>query len=425
LFIDPGVRATPIVSGPGGVLPAYVQFSPNGAPDAIVEAFSDASGQVTTRLVPGLYTVLVVPSVAGVAPGRITGWSSANPVIAIAAGTPITGVVLGPTDAPIQGAKVQLSVDRVPSTVATTAADGRFMLRATIGAGNVPVTVDVSPPAASGLPRLSATSQALDLRVPLQIHYAPALSPMKNLGGIQVGRRGAPLTGVLVTVVTVEKLADAGTVTAGTSASAAGELRIATGTDELGALPPLLVPSAALSAVVVVAPGDIAVAALDTRGPVPASLDAPWLPTTVTVVADATGTPLRGAVVDLVPTGALAMAAVPSLQVVSDGAGTIRIGLAAGGRYDLRFRDPLGHAAPLVVADRSAAMIEPAYRLPSGLVLRGTLRYAGTQSLANASVQLLCDGDDCLGIARARPLAEVVSNAAGGFSLAVPDPGTL
>ncbi len=415
--VDPGVLATPIVNGPGGVLAAYLTFSPNSAPGAIVEAFSDASGHTTTRLVPGLYTVLVMPSAAGIAPGRVTGWSASTPAITIAAGTPITGVVRGHSDAPIQGAKVQLTVDGVPSTVATTAEDGGFLLRAAIASGKV--IVDVSPPAASALPRLTAASEELDLRVPLQIHYAPAIA-LKNLAGIRVERLASPLANVQVMVVGT--LVEAGTVvTAGTSATAEGDVRIATRTDEVGVLPPTLVPSARLSAVVTVAAGDIAVAALDTRA-LPANLEAPSLPATVTVVANAGGEPLRGTVVDVVPTGALAAASAPSLQAVSDGAGKITVRLAAGGRYDLRFRDPAGRAAQLVVSDCEAARVAPGYRLPAGLQLRGTLMHAGTQALANASVQILCDG--CVGLERARPIAEVTSDAAGRFSLAVPDPGT-
>ena len=62
LTVEPGVAASPLVMGPSGPVAAYLRFAPNGAPDAIVEAFADSLGHTSLRLVPGLYTVLVVPS---------------------------------------------------------------------------------------------------------------------------------------------------------------------------------------------------------------------------------------------------------------------------------------------------------------------------------------------------------------------------
>jgi len=124
-----------------------------------------------------------------------------------------------------------------------------------------------------------------------------------------------------------------------------------------------------------------------------------------------------------VPIGALAMAAAPVLHVTTDGAGMLTAALAAGGHYDLRFRDPVGRRAPLVVADREATTIAAIYSLPLALQLRGTVMYAGTQTVANASVQILCE--DCTGIERTKPIAEAATDGTGRFALAVPDPGTM
>jgi hypothetical protein len=421
--VDQGVIADVVVSGPDGGVPAYLRFAPAGTPDAVVEVFADDAGHAVTRLVAGTHSVLVVPLVATAAPRRIDGWSSSSSTLAVDAGVPVTGVVRDPAGAVLDGAKVQVSVDDLPSAVATTAAGGSFALRA--ASGGASVTVEVTPPNASGLPRLSATatSTALDLRMPLQIRYAANVT-LKNLAGTVVRRQGAPVPGAGVTVV--GSLAAVGTVTAGTSGapvSATGEVRITATSDGSGALPAMLVPaSAALSAVIAVAAGDLAVTALDTSGGRPASLDAPALQPIITAVFDTTAR-LPGAVLDVVPAGALAMAAAPALHVIADGSGAVTAALASGGHYDLRLHDPMGRGAPLVIADRTATTIATSYHLPVALQVRGTVKLGGTQPLAGASIQFLCDR--CTGIERVKPIAEVASDGGGRFALAVPDPGTM
>jgi hypothetical protein len=420
-----------VVLGPTSGVPAYLQFSPGGAPDAIVEAFSDTSGSVAVQLVaPGPYTVLVVPSGSDLAPRRISGWLT-TAALQVDAGSKISGTVKRPgvpADVPLAGATVQLMSDGVPSTVAITAADGSFALHAVPGGT---VTVEVTPPAGSGLPRLSATSTGFDLSAPVQVCYS-ANPGQVDLAGAVVRRQGAAVAGARLTVV--GSLATAGTVTTGTVTActapagatvATGEVRIAAIADAAGALPQTLVPVGALSAVVEVGPGDLAVVPLDTTGGAPASLDAPpmqLITTAVTAVTGGHAAGVPGALLDLVPTGALAMAAAPMLRFTAGEAGAIATALPAGGRYELRFQDPQGRGAPLVVADRAITAIASSYLLPAAIQIQGSLLRDGTLALSSASVQLMCNG--CNGLDAALPLAEVTSDAAGRFTLAVPDPGT-
>jgi hypothetical protein len=423
--VDPGVLSNVMVSGPAGGVPAYLRFSPSGAPDAVVEAFANAMGLVATTLLPEPHTVLIVPSVAGLAPRRIASWSS--PALVVDAGAPVSGFVQGPGGGPLVGATVQLSIDGVPSTVSTlTPADGSFTVRAVtdgVVKGTSAVLVEVTPPSASGLPRLLATSTMFDLTVSLQVRYDAGLA-LKDLAGTHVTRNTAPVAGANVMVV--GSLATAGTVTAGTTASAAGEVRIATSAGASGVLPTRLVPSAALSAVVTVSAGDLAVVALDTTAAVPANLDAPPMTSITATMQGPAAASLPGAVLDLVPAGALAMAAVPTLHLIAGPTGKLTATLASGGHYDLRFHDPVGRAAPLpLLVDQVAATITGVtYHLPAALQIRGKLMLGGTRTLPGASIQILCD-DACTGIDRSRPIAESVSDVAGQFTVAVPDPGTL
>lgn len=414
--VDSGVLASPVVLGPGGGIPAYLQFSPGGAPDAIVEGFADASGVAAVQLVPGLYSVLVVPSQGDIAPRRISGWSP-GAVLQLDAGVPVTGTVLGPSGAALAGATVRVVSDGVPSTMAITAPDGSFDLHAAPG---VTVGIEVTPPAASGLPRLLASTPALLQGTPLQILYAANTAPV-DLGGTTVRRAEAALAGARLSAV--GSLPAVGMVTVGASSvTASGEVRLTATADAAGVLPAMLVPPAQLSAVIEAAPGDLAVVALDTTAGAPASLDAPAMRLITTAVLDGSGAGLPGAVLDLVPSGALAMAMAPALRLTAQSGGVISSRLPDGGHYALRFQDPLGRGAPLTVSERLITAIATSYQLPPALRLQGSLRLDGTMTLSGASVQILCAS--CTGIDRALPLIEAVSDAAGRFTLAVPDPGT-
>jgi len=420
--LDRGTLATAQVVGQGGGAPAYVRFSPDGAPGAVVEAFADASGNLSARLRPEPHTVTIIPSAAGIAPRRIPGWSPASHQLAVDAGAAITGTVRDPANAAVAGAKVQLRLGRsatfdgVPSTLATTAADGSFTVRAVTGiAGDV--VVEVTPAAASELPRLLATSTAPDLSAPLVIKYSLGRT---SLAGTRILRQGSPVPGAKLMVVGA--LGAVGSVTPGTWATT-GEARIAITADAAGKLPGALVPAAALSAVITVGAGDLAVAAFDATAGPPASLDAPAMQPFTTVALDPGGVVLGGAVLELAPTGALELAGVPGGHLVAGPSGTVTSALVAGGRYDLRFRDPGGRAAPLVVAARGAASVAASYHLPAAVTLTGTVLLDGMQPLAGAAVQLLCEA--CTGVERDRAISESSTDAAGRFALAAPDPGTM
>jgi hypothetical protein len=420
IVIDRGVPVDLHVMGAGGGVPAYVRFSPTGSRNAVVEAFADSAGRVDATLADDLYSVLVVPSGAGGVPHRFSDWASAaSNDLSVVGGAAISGSVHDPADTAIAGATVQLSIDGVPSTVATTDAAGRFTVQAAATTGAV--TVEVDPPAASGLPRLAASSTSFDLAQPVQVRYAANLI-RRSLSGVQVKRAGVAVAGARLMVV--GSLPAIGTVMVGASATATGEVRIAAIANGAGALPAQLIPAAQLQAVVTVAPGDLAVAALDTTSAVPAALDAPAMQVIATGAAGPGGVMLPGAVLDIVPSGALAMAAAPPLHLIADSNGTFTAALAAGGHYDLRFLDPGGRAGPLVVGDRVATTVErDGYPLPKVLGITGALLLGGTQALPNASVQILCS--TCTGVERTKPIAEGMSDETGRFILAVPDPGTM
>jgi hypothetical protein len=423
LALDPGLVASSAVQGAGGGVASYLRLMPVAARDAAVETFTDFAGGFTARVLSQPHDVLVIPVGPGYAPRLVRDWSPSTLPIGVDAGTAVTGTVRGPGGAPLAGAKVQLKIGQVPSTIGTTDGSGAFALLAEPSPGAV-ISVDVTPPAGSGLPRLLAqSSTALDLAQPLQIGYSAALA-LRDLGGTPVRRQGAPLAGAKVVVV--GSLAAAGTVTAGaTPVSASGLVQIAATASGAGALPPTLAPARALSAVIEVAADDHAVAAIDLTSPAPISIDAPPEVSIATQLRRPDGLPIADALLDAVPTGALALAGVTSsVRARSGTSGAVTARLAAGGHYDLRVHDPvLGRGAPQIVLDATAQAIAASYALAPALATTGKLVLQGSPTpVGGAAVQLLCSL--CSGLDRSRPIAEGTSLPDGTFTLVIPDPGT-
>lgn len=414
LTVETRAMTNIIVTAPIGNVPAYLRFAPDRAPDAIVEAYSSELGLASVRLPLDSHTVLVVPQGVDVAPRQLR-WTSGELVLDI--GSVATGTLRDPAGLPLAGARIALTIDGVPATLGTTDASGAFAVRvaSTVGAG----TLQVEPPASTGLPRLRATG-AFDLRAPLAINYGANNQSLDLAGAQLVSASNAPLANARVVVV--GDVGAVGTVVAGAMFNATGEVYAAATTDGAAKLPSLRVArSAALSAVVSATPSDFAVVALDTSASAPTKLVAPAALLVTTALTGPSGM-LPGSTFEAAPIGVLARAGAAPLQVRADAAGAVAVSLAAGGRYDLRLSDPAGRAAPRAVADATATTIATSFALPRAIQLRGTATYGAAQRLANASVQLLCDA--CTGVERTRPIAEALTDGAGGFTLAIPDPGT-
>jgi hypothetical protein len=413
-----------VVDPAGHGVPAYLRIT-TASSGAAVEVFTGADGTATALVPTEAADVLIVPSVAGVAPHMFRSVLGTTSFVLDAA--TITGSVVDASGAPVAGAKVQITGDGVPSSLATTAASGSFTVWSDAAPGQAAV-IDVAPPAGSGLPRLSASSAGvLALDKPLRIAFGVNLVA-PDLVGLVVARDGAPLAGARVTVV--GDSGAGGTITpvrTGTSpVVATGAVVVAATTTAAGALPHTRVPSGALSAVIAAGGDDFAVVALDTAH-APASLDAP-APVVVPSVITVGGAPVAGAVVDFLPTGALAQVAAPSVQAIAGSganAGQVSARLAVGGHYDVRIHDPAGVGALTVLPDVEATALPPALALAPAIKLRGSVLFTGPGSasaapLAGAAVQILCTG--CVGLAADRPLAEGTTDLAGRFQLPIPDP---
>lgn len=421
ISLDPGISASLAVqqSGTGAGVPAYVKLMPVGAPNAFTELFTAANGTFSAKLLGQMHMALVIPTSTSLAPALVA-WMPTSTSLVVGAGTLVTGSVLGPSGAALAGAKVQLTSGGVPSTTATTAADGSFSLRSSFAAGAM-ITVKVTPPAASGLPRLEALG-TFDLGSAMQITYASSLATC-DLSNTQVKRSTVNQAGATVTIVGA-LAATAGTVVAGVTANAVGNVRIAATADGTGRLPSVLVPRAPLSAVVELGTNDFAVDAIDTTSCPTITIDAPALVTRTGTAKDAASTALQGVRVEATPIGPLAIAGAQTVTAMTGAAGQFSIALASGGRYDVRFVDPLARAARLESPDVAPADVPMNPVLPEALVISGKVSVAGsTQPVPSTSIQLLCA--TCTGLDAARPVAEDATDSLSDYRIAVPDPGTM
>jgi hypothetical protein len=123
-------------------------------------------------------------------------------------------------------------------------------------------------------------------------------------------------------------------------------------------------------------------------------------------------------------TGALAHPGAPAPTVAAGSDGRFTISLAAGASYTLTLSDPTYDDAALDVDIASAAAADLGDRtLPAAIAISGEVRATGQSVGARAvGVAALCN-DTCSGIDRVRPLGDAVTDAAGRFVVAVPDPG--
>jgi hypothetical protein len=406
--LDPGqVFSGTVKNGATGV-PAYLRFMPAASPKGYVETFSAANGGYSTRLLAQGHQVLVIPMAPGLAPALLP-WDLSTTTLTVDAGNAVTGTVKDGAGAALAGAQVQLTSGGVPSSLATTAADGSFTVRTSF-APSATVDVAVTPPAGKGLPVLAATGS---FGSSIAIQYANAATC--NLGSTPVKRGATTEPGARVTVVGT--IASAGTIGGGT---AAGTVRIAATADGTAHLPSMLVPRAALSAVVDLGQGDLVVAALDTQACAAQTIDAPARAIATGTAVTTGGTPITSVAIEALPIGALALAGTPPVVTTADGSGAFSLALASGGRYDITFVDPLGNSAPLVVDAANAADVPVTAMLPKALRVSGKLGvYNSPNPVVGASVQMLCLSCG----AATPPVAEAATNQISSFALGIPDPG--
>ncbi len=422
LTLDPGTQLTVNVRTPppdAQPVAAYLRFTSSA--DLMIEAFSNAAGAASPRLILDQYDVLIVPTSAGLAPRLLTDWDALTAFtmpITVDAGQELTGTVRDDAGAPIAGARVSVISAGVPSTIGTTAADGSFALRWRDSAGAE--TLTVVAPDASQRPRLDATLE-LGGRTAITVQYAAV--PTGDVGGTLVSVGGTPAASTDV-IVALSRPA-CGTVHDGANlvATATGSHRRTLRTDGAGLLPAARFVEGA-GAAFVAAPGTPGATA---AFPVPIGtiVDADAaVEITGQAMRSAGGGPRGGARIRATLTGVLAHTGAPSPTAIAGSDGRFSISLAAGGSYTLTVSDPSGDdAAQDVVLPAAAAADLGPITLPAAIAIRGTVTTSGSGiGLRGVGIAAFCSVE-CSGVERSRPLGEAVSDELGSYFVTVPDPG--
>lgn len=421
LVDDVQLAAGTIASGSvvfqGSPVEAYLKFIPTVGSDAVVETYSDLGGSYTAGVRSESHNVLVVPTDPTITP-QLVAWSPGVTTLALEPGVPVTGSVISPQGTALVNARVQLTIDGVPSAVGVTDNSGDFALFAPASTGKV--RFEVTPPASLGLPRLVAEGSQFSVAGNLVIQYDAGLATTRDLAGTTVQRAGVlPNASVAI----VGTLAAAGTITGATTLTAVGEVRFTATTNASGVLPALRVPAKPLDAVIFPsAPGDHAVTPIDLTAAVPATITAAATIIKSTQLTSSTGTGLPGAILDAVPTGSLALAGAPAIRRVAGTSGNLTISLAPNATYTVRLTDPNGNGTRGALAKLPN---QTTANLPAALALTKSTRVTGlvigSSPIPGAIVQFLCADAQCTGIDRSRPIAEGVTGIDGKFSLALPD----
>lgn len=417
VVLDPGVSTPVAVHTTGGApVAAYLRFTSRSTPDAAVEAWSNAAGSALVRLAAGHQDVLVVPDGA-LAPALVSDWDPATGALSVAAGATWSGTVVDAGGAAIAGARVSLTSAGVPSTIAITDAAGHFDVGWRDGAGSERVVV--VPPAGRGWPRLD-----FDLAVPAApttIRFAGVAT--QALGGVQVQIGGAPAIDADVSLALAVPVAATVEAPAASSISVGGRQRLVLRTGADGRLP-AATAVAGSGAIFVAGAGGGARGALELAGGVGATIAAAPPIAVGGLVVDGAGLPVAGARLRAELADSLGWAGAPIATAVSDASGGFTLMLAPGQRYALTVVDPTAHRASLrTTVERTQAGALAPLVLGKALRVTGEVRATGVGApLRAVGVAALCQVG-CAGLERDRPLGEAVTDAAGRFAVAVPDPG--
>lgn len=425
--LDKGLLTTGMVSDTGP-LAAYLRFT-RTFDGAATEVFADESGAISTRLLAGAYEVLVVPELATAVPAifsdlNITGAGALT--LSLGAGESITGTVRDGGGQPVADAQVSLRIDGVPSTVATTDANGNFAVLAHAGGATA---LTVTPPAASGLPRLELAASAglvASATAPLAIDYAAPLTARTIDVVLRAADGATPMPGASATLI-ARPISGAGAVTpqGGSSLVAAGHHRATAGADAAGRIA-LHLPDAIYD-VIVRSPAGVAsllVADLEAGQGTPASLVAA-APARVTgrVLDAAAG--VEGARVTARPVAMLASEPMAGAVAVAGADGSFALDVVAGGDYELVIEPPARLAREIVTGVQAPAATEEVAIgdrvLAPAIVVRGQVAIPGNSQPGGVTVQVFCA--TCTGTAAFTPVAEAVADNDGRFAVSIPDPG--
>lgn len=455
--LDPGSpfviepHANPSAPGQPTVMPAYVRIS--SPQSGLSIEGSTSHGALPARLFPDqVYDLLIVPDDPSYAPDLFTATPSALAVaLMVDPGTPVTGLVLGPDGAPLEGARMLLKRGSRPSTIGFSDASGTLTLRTRPGV----MSAIVLPPPGSGLPQatvtatasgsglnLAAATSALSITAKFQpiaqgtltltILDPTGATPVNGARvriASQADPQGAPaaiLTASAPDAAETQQLTAFGSVNAEVLSDAAGRAsfgRLPTGKYDVLVVPPVGAGPQALTSLAL---------ELQTAGVVPSAAATITMATKVTLSGTLMPpTEAAGASITAVDAGADGSGGVASAVVDAKGGFTLAISpkrsyriivqpLPGSGRMRTVF------AVDDVGVDKNGNPMPPvplALTLQRGRSLVGTVENAGFP-IGQAFIQVFCVSSVPSCVDPTISLAEATTRGDGSFDLLIPDTDT-
>ena len=445
--LDPGntFRIEPHAPGqPAAVMPAYLRIS--GAQSGLSIEGSTSRGSLPARLfVDRLYDLLIMPDDPSYAPDLVTAKPSSwiGPFI-VDGGTPITGVVLGPDGAPLEGARMLLKRGGRPSTIGISDSNGMLSLRTRPGM----MSAVVVPPPGSGLPQATLAATTAESSVNL----TAAMSSLSIITLFQPVEQGPltltvvdpasakPVSGARVRISSQKDLTNAAVLKAMAPGgpeiqlSASGSVNAEVVSDSAGRASFGGVPTGSY-AVLVIPPagsGQLAITSfgveLETTGVVPAS--AATLTMASKVALSGTVSPMvdaEGASITAVDTGTDGGGGVAS--AVADAQGRFTLAVSPQRSYRIIVQ-PATQSTSIrtVFAVNSVAVGTDgkppplSLKLQRGRPLNGTVKNPEGGPVGQAFIQIFCVSSAPSCVDPTLSLAETTSRGDGTFNLLIPDP---
>lgn len=435
--LDAGERVTIRVTDGSAPVPALVKVYRSGVADPSPMDLHLPAGELQARL-RGSVDLLVIPLGGSLAPRLVSSQSTDTKQIDVKVdgGKLVSGVVKRSDGTPLAGATVALHTRgsgtvSIPSTVATTGADGSFQVRTSGG----DASLNIIPPDSSGLP--AATVSASTFKVLADesgwvFRYAAAAQPVTIQGKVTLSDGSTPAAGARVVVTSAASSAAVGTLKGLTwSLPASGTVRRELQTDSSGALlasggvAPALPPGAYEAQLW---PGQ---AAASTEGYASSTFELKSPGPAIVSLSLARRAKLSGTVLDPGGKGIRARirasSTIGTFVQLSDSAGKFALAVDPVGAYQVVVRpsgqDSLNLAPYLlsgvtVTGDKNLAQL----RLSSGVEISGRVTVGGS-AIGDARVRITCRMGLCdtkLGLPTGETLDQTLTRQDGSFALVVP-----
>jgi hypothetical protein len=420
LNLDAPQVASGTVAADGAGIATYIEVETlAGIP--VASTYSNGVGAYSIALPDETVMVTVSPSDPNLAPLRLDAVTPATlGGIDLSNADTITGQITA-SGAPVDGARVVLTIDGLPSSVGVTDGSGNYSLAARTGGAAV---LEVAPPAATGLPiaELALSDDPADASL-IDLDYAALAISEHDIVATEAG--GTPSAPGARVLFAVDGLANVAAVTVDGAGQnmATGRVRRFVTAGGGGAINNLMLPDAVYTVLAEPAAGGAGLPSMSTSDSADA-LVVQLADTPVTWTADLRdgGAGVDGARVIARPTGLVAALSSSSVIATSAAGGAVSLPLIGNAGYEIQIDPPAGlgrEHVGAISAPAAGTTDAGAISLVGSITVSGRVQTAGGNGEGSVHLAFYCTACQTPEI----PLAEGLTGSSGRFSVELPDPG--